>query len=59
MRLEVAEVRPGDTVIISTDDRLTLAERDELKERAQALFPDNRIVVLTAGITFQVIRAVS
>jgi G3E family GTPase len=57
-RFEIAklELRPGDRVILKTDLLLTKDQVQNLRDSWRQLVPDNEIIVLTAGLTIEVLR---
>lgn len=44
-RVEVVEVKPGDVVWIRVERRLTNEHRLRIKDVAEQLWPDNKVVV--------------
>jgi len=57
-RFEIAklELRPGDKIVIRTELMLTKEQVVYIRERFQPFVPDNEIIVLTAGMTMEVLR---
>jgi hypothetical protein len=57
-RFEIAklELRPGDKVVIKTDLFLTKDQVERIKESWLRLVPDNEIIVITGGMTIEVLR---
>ena len=50
-------VRPGDSVILSTDRPLSMQEAAQIKERAVALLPESvKILVVGGGVTVTIAR---
>ncbi len=56
MRIEVADIRPGDTIVLTIPHEITKAQIDYIKANAEAWFPWHKVVVLTGGVTLGVMR---
>ena len=58
-RFEIAklELHKGDTLVIKTELLLTKDQVAYIIERFRPYVPDNEIMVLTAGMTLEVLRA--
>lgn len=54
-RLQVAEVRPGDTIIATTQSGVGEDGLDRLKAGIEAIFPEQEVIV-TVGVTLDVQR---
>lgn len=50
-------LRPDDIVVLSTDLMLDKDQMNVLHERAQAWFPDRKVLVLSHGMKLGVIRS--
>lgn len=57
MRVEIADIRPGDTIVLTVPHEITMAQVDRIKANAEAQFPGHRVVVLTSGITLGLMRS--
>jgi hypothetical protein len=57
-RFEIAklELREGDKLVVRTELILSKEQVAYITERLQPFVPDNEIIVLTAGLTLDVLR---
>lgn len=54
----VLSLRPGDTLVVSTQAALSAKQEQELKQALMLRFPEAaRVVVLPLGITLSVVRS--
>jgi len=56
-RLQVVDIRPNDTIVLHLPERTTLEQGEELAARFRAKFPDQKVLVLGAGLEIEVHRA--
>lgn len=54
--IEVARLRPDDTIIITAERRLCEAEVEAVEHVAKVAFPGRRVVVLDGGLKLSVVR---
>jgi len=57
-RLEVVEIRPGDTVIVTLPSHATPETAKALMPHLKELFPENEVVFLGGDIALEVVRHV-
>lgn len=50
------DLRPGDTIVITSPRRVSKEVFERLKNIARESFPDNKIIVLEAGLDLKVVR---
>lgn len=48
--VRVLRVRPGDKILIEFRDRVSGAAMADVRERLQAMFPTNEVVVVAGGL---------
>lgn len=53
---EKIRVEPGDTVVLKMPGHLSPENVNNIKNQAKAMFPDNRILVLSDGMTIEKAR---
>lgn len=56
MRLEVAQINPGDVLVFTAERRMSLLEIDELTKGVKAQFPGVEGIVLDGGLHVSVVR---
>lgn len=54
--IEVAKLDPKDTVIVSAMGRLSQTEMENIQVGLNAVWPNNRIIVLDDGMSIKVVR---
>lgn len=54
--VRVVRLQPGDVIVLATSKRLSMADADDLRDRARAFFDGHRVVVLEDGVTLEVLR---
>ena len=57
MRVEVADIRPGDTIVLSVPHVMTKAQAESIKANAEAMFPGHKVIVLTDGVALGLLRS--
>lgn len=55
-QVRVVRLEPGDIILLSTSRRLSQADVDAIRERAQEFFDTHRVAVLEDGMTLSVVR---
>lgn len=55
-RIQVVDLRPGDTIIVSTEDFLSQEQRTRLRHDFLRRFPENEVVVCEGGMHITVAR---
>ena len=55
-RIEIVDLKPGDTIIIMVDIRLSDQVASRLNDHFRKEFPDNKCIVLEQGMTIGVAR---
>ncbi|MBT1509454.1 hypothetical protein KIP88_02970 [Bradyrhizobium sp. SRL28] len=57
-RFEIAklELRPGDKLVVRTELFLTKEQTQRIKDLWKEIAPDHETIVLTAGLTVEVLR---
>jgi len=45
-QVETIRLKPGDKVVFSTDQRLSMEAAEQIKRRAKDFFPDNQVLVV-------------
>lgn len=55
-RIQVVDLRPGDTIIVSFDGFLSKTQREDLRASCEKRFPENKVVVCEGGMQITVAR---
>jgi hypothetical protein len=58
IEVAIADVKPGNTIVLRlpADKLLTNQETMHLRDAAQKVFPNNKVIVLTDGIDLQIVK---
>ncbi len=56
MRVDVADIRPGDTIVICVPQEISKQQASVIRANAEEQFPGFKVVVLTGGVTLGVMR---
>ena len=56
MRIDTADLRPGDTVVVSVDGALLPSQAEELRASVSKEFTGHKVVVLTSGVRMSILR---
>lgn len=56
--VEVAQLRPTDTIVIEVDEILSPSKAAHISSVAEVAFPGQRVVVLERGMSVKVVRGV-
>lgn len=55
-RIQVAEINPGDTVIITLPEQATPDEMERFAEAFKDRFPNNEVLIVSSGVEIAVKR---
>lgn len=55
-RIQVVDLRPGDTVIIHFNGFLSKEQRVHLQAKVEERFPENKVAIMEGGMTLTVAR---
>lgn len=56
MRLETAQIQPGDVIVVTSEMRLPMAQLDEIVNGLKAKFPGVEGIVMDGGLHLGVVR---
>jgi hypothetical protein len=56
-RVESLHLEPGDTIVATTDERLTSAQGERLRKVLAARFPDHDVLVAAGGVRISKVEA--
>lgn len=57
--LDVADIRPEDTLVMRSERPLTLEARSRIRETLEGTFPDCQVLVLSDGLELGIVRALT
>ncbi len=52
----ISQIKPGDTVVLRSQEILSREAIDRLRKTFKGFWPDNRIIVLEAGMSMEIYR---
>ena len=56
--IKKVDLKKGEVIILRTERYLSEKEVDKIKKGTKKIFPDNRIVLLTEGLSLSVVRKI-
>lgn len=57
--MECVQVKPGDVIILHHPGSMSDTQQEALRKKVNAVFPDNKVLVLESGMVFAVAHNVS